>query len=63
MQIRQCYIKLDTLYARSKRAEDSMDIKSIDEIHNEYSDVLLNTENHIDFTTYVLDIQKGMTVD
>ena len=49
MHIRQCYIKLDKLYSRSKRAEESKDTNLIDEIHNEYSDVLLNVENHIDF--------------
>lgn len=49
MQLRQCYIKLDELYSRSKQAEECKDIKSIDEIHGEYSNVLLNVENHIDF--------------
>ncbi|MBI5409612.1 MAG: SLATT domain-containing protein [Nitrospirae bacterium] len=49
MQIRQCYIKLDELASRAMRAEENKDIVSIEKIHNEYSDVLLNVENHIDY--------------
>ena len=49
LQIRQCYIKLDELYYRSKRAEEIMDMQLVEKIHNEYSNVLVNVENHIDF--------------
>lgn len=49
MQIRQCYIKLDELASRAMRAEENKDIALLENIHNEYSAVLLNVENHIDY--------------
>ncbi|MBI5098959.1 MAG: SLATT domain-containing protein [Nitrospirae bacterium] len=49
MRIRQCYIKLDELASRAMRAEENKDTALLESIHNEYSNVLLNVENHIDF--------------
>lgn len=61
LQIRQCYIKLDELYYRSKRAEEIMDMQLVEKIHNEYSNVLVNVENHIDFDHLCFRYSKEMT--
>jgi hypothetical protein len=47
--IRNCYIKLDELYSKVKRAEEKKDIKLIEELEGEYSDTILNVENHTDY--------------
>ncbi len=49
VQMRQCYIRLDELAAKSEIAELNNEIASAQNIHETYSDVLSNIENHIDY--------------
>lgn len=49
MAMKNCYIKLDELYSRVKRAEESNDIVKIENYENEYTNILLNIENHSEF--------------
>lgn len=47
--IRNCYIKLDELYSKVKRAEQIQDTNKIQEFETEYSTILQNVENHSEF--------------
>jgi len=47
--MRNCYIKLDQLSAKIKRAEDSNDTLALKEFEDEYASILIGIENHTDY--------------
>ncbi len=47
--MRNCYIKLDELYWKVKRAEEAQNADAIRQFESEYAAVLLNIENHTDY--------------
>jgi hypothetical protein len=49
MAMKNCYIKLDELYSRVKRAEEIGNQTEIQVLENEYSIILQNIENHTEF--------------
>jgi hypothetical protein len=49
LAIRNCYIKLDELYSKVKRAEKDNNIDLIQELESEYSATIQNVENHSDY--------------
>jgi hypothetical protein len=49
LAMRNCYIRLDELYARAKRSEQTQDYESLIGIESEYASLLLNVENHTDY--------------
>lgn len=44
--MRNCYIKLDELYSKVKRAESSEDLEMLQNLEAEYTGLLINIENH-----------------
>lgn len=49
LAMRNCYIKLDELYMKVKRAEEKSDNDLIQDLESEYSGVIQNIENHSDY--------------
>lgn len=49
LSMRNCYVQLDKIYNAVKRAEDSQDIKQIENYEAIYSDIILSVENHTDY--------------
>jgi hypothetical protein len=49
LAIRDCYLKLDELYLKTKRGEKKEKQKLLNECQNEYSEILKHVENHTDF--------------
>ena len=47
--MRNCYIKLDELYSKVKRAEASEDFELLQNLEAEYTGLLLNIENHSEY--------------
>ena len=47
--MRNCYVKLDELYSRAKRAEAHKDEKALEDIESEYTSLLINIENHSEY--------------
>jgi hypothetical protein len=47
--MRNCYVKLDELYSRAKRAEERKDEKSLEDLESEYTSLLINIENHAEY--------------
>ena len=47
--LRNCYLNLDELYSKVKRAEISKDYDHIQQYESEYTANLLNVENHSDY--------------
>jgi SMODS and SLOG-associating 2TM effector domain family 5 len=44
-----CYIKLDEIYSKLTRAEKGNEMDKIIQLETEYSGILLNIENHLEF--------------
>lgn len=49
LAIKSCYIKLDELFSNVKRAEEKKNEILIQALEREYSDIILNVENHTDY--------------
>jgi hypothetical protein len=49
LAMRSCYIKLDELYSRVKRAEEEGNLDLIQELESKYSTNIQNVENHSDY--------------
>lgn len=49
MMIRNCYISLDELYSKVLRIEQIGNKDKIEQIESEYTNILLNVENHSDY--------------
>lgn len=49
MMIRNCYIRLDELYSRAIRIEKMNDEEKTSQIESEYTNILINVENHSDY--------------
>lgn len=47
--MRNCYIKLDELYSKVKRAEKDENYELIQQLESEYTANILNVENHSDY--------------
>jgi len=47
--MRNCYIRLDGIYPKAKRAEEQGDQDLIQQLESEYAAVLSNIENHSDY--------------
>ncbi len=47
--MRNCYIKLDELYSRAKRAEANKDENGLEDLKSEYTSLLINIENHSEY--------------
>lgn len=47
--MRNCYIQLDELYSRVKRAERDSDTSKLENFESEYSSLLINIENHSEY--------------
>lgn len=47
--MRNCYIKLDELYSKSKRAEACEDSNMLQHLESEYAGLLINIENHSEY--------------
>ena len=47
--IRTCYIRLDELYSKVKRAEEHNEKDSLEQYESEYAALLLNVENHTNY--------------
>lgn len=47
--MRNCYVKLDELYSRAKRAEACKDEQAIQNLESEYTSLLINIENHSEY--------------
>ncbi len=47
--MRNCYIKLDELYSKVKRAEESEGIEMLQNLEAEYTGLLINIENHSEY--------------
>lgn len=47
--MRNCYIKLDELYSKVKRAEASKDLDMLQQLESEYTGLLINIENHSEY--------------
>jgi len=47
--MRNCYVKLDELYSRAKRAEARKDKQALQSIESEYTSLLMNIENHSEY--------------
>jgi len=54
LAMRNCYIRLDELFAKVKNAEELQDHKLIQQIESEYATLLLNVENHTDYDYFCL---------
>ena len=49
LSMRSCYIRLDGLYSKVKRAEEEKDFKILTHYESEYSGILDNVENHTEY--------------
>ncbi len=49
LSMRNCYVRLDELYLKAKRAEDAKNQEEIERLETSYHDILLMSENHSDF--------------
>lgn len=49
MMMRNCYIRLDELYAKAINIDKFGNKDSIDKIESEYANTLINIENHSDY--------------
>ena len=49
LAIKHCYIKLDELYSKTKKAEGNNNESHIIELEKEYSEILESVENHSDY--------------
>ena len=49
LAMRNCYIKLDELYSKVVRAEESKNYELIQQLESEYTANILNVENHSDY--------------
>jgi SMODS and SLOG-associating 2TM effector domain family 5 len=49
ISMRNCYVKLDELYSKAKRAEAGKNNKMIQQLESEYTGLLINIENHSDY--------------
>ncbi len=49
LAMRNCYIKLDELYSKVVRAEESNNSELIQQLESEYTANILNVENHSDY--------------
>ena len=47
--MRNLYVKLDELYSKVKRAENSEDIEMLQNLESEYTSLLINIENHSEY--------------
>lgn len=47
--MRNCYIKLDELYSKVKRAEQADDREMLQHLESEYTGLLINIENHSEY--------------
>ncbi len=47
--MRNCYIKLDELYSKVKRAEENEDRDMLQHLEAEYTGLLINIENHSEY--------------
>ena len=47
--MRNCYIKLDELYSRAKRAEANKDENGLEDLESEYTSLIINIENHSEY--------------
>lgn len=47
--MRNCYVKLDELYSRAKRAESNKDDDTLEALESEYTSLLINIENHSEY--------------
>lgn len=66
LAMRNCYIRLDELYPKVKRAEKKEDHELIGQLESEYTSNLLNIENHSDYDylclRYALHNDKNTTL-
>ena len=49
ISMRNCYVKLDELYSRAKRAEARNNGKALQDVESEYTSLLMNIENHSEY--------------
>ena len=49
MMVRNCYIRLDELYSKAIRIEGMNEEDRISQIESEYTNILINVENHSDY--------------
>ncbi len=49
ISMRNCYVKLDELYSKVKRAEVNNDENMIQQLESEYTGLLINIENHSEY--------------
>lgn len=49
ISMRNCYVKLDELYSKVKRAEANNDKKMLQQLESEYTGLLINIENHSEY--------------
>jgi hypothetical protein len=49
LAMRNCYIKLDEMYSRAKRAETSNDERTLENLESEYASLIINIENHSEY--------------
>jgi len=49
LAMRNCYVKLDELYSKVKRAEKKENHDLIQQLESEYTAIILNVENHSDY--------------
>ena len=49
IMMRNCYIRLDEIYSKAKRAEQNNDLDMLQQLESEYASTLLNVENHSEY--------------
>jgi len=49
LAMRNCYIRLNELYLKAKRAEEAGDAESLQKYFTNYNDILRNIENHSEY--------------
>lgn len=49
IMMRNCYIRLDEIYSKAKRAEHNNDLDMLQQLESEYASTLLNVENHSEY--------------
>jgi hypothetical protein len=49
LSLRNCYIQLDALYLKVKRAEGTKEMELLAQLESEYFSILTNVENHTDY--------------
>jgi hypothetical protein len=61
--MRNCYVKLDELLTKAKRAENNNDEKTLEGLESEYTSLLLNIENHTEYDYLCLRFSLRKNLD